>query len=247
VDADCFKAHAEKLVLSISEDRIKTSVLRPSVICGEGDNQLLPSIHACIAKRETPYIIGDGCNLWDVTYVGNVADAHVLAAENLLSTMTAAGEAFFIQNNEPITFRDLSLAVWKHFGHIPPFEIAIPASLAWFAGLLAECFSWMSGTTATLSRGSVKDACSIRYARGVKAERLLGYRPRIGLEEGLRISCEVHLIHDPLKLFELGDLTFTGLRRTIEAAVKRIDWWQIHLLWVSLVESRPEDVVLLRI
>jgi hypothetical protein len=45
----------------------------------------------------------------------------------------------------------------------------------------------------------------------------------------------------------LGDLTFTGLRRTIEAAVKRIDWWQIHLLWVSLIESRPEDVVLLRI
>ena len=188
------KVHAEELVLSACGRDVKTCVLRPSVLCGEGDNQLMPSIHACIAKRETPYIIGDGLNLWDLTYVANVADAHVLAAENLLSTMTAAGEVFFIQNNEPIPFRDFSLTIWRHFGHIPPFEIAIPVPLAWFAGLVAECFTWASGTTSTLSRGSVKDACSTRYASGIKAERILGYRPQIGIEEGLRLSCEVCLI-----------------------------------------------------
>jgi sterol-4alpha-carboxylate 3-dehydrogenase (decarboxylating) len=202
IGADCSQAHAEDLVLSASQLRIKTCVLRPSVICGEGDHQLVPSIHACIAKRETPYIIGDGYNLWDVTYVGNIADAHVLAAENLLSSTTAVGQTFFIQNNEPITFRDFSLAVWKHFGHIPPFEIVIPAWLAWFAGLVAECFTWVSGTTTTLSRGSVKDACSIRYASGAKAEKILGYRPRIGVEEALRMSCEVCLAHDVLDWFE---------------------------------------------
>lgn len=178
-------------MLSSSGDGIKACVLRPSVICGEGDNQLVPSIHACIAKRETSYIIGNGHNLWDVTYVGNIADAHVLAAQNLLSTMTAAGEAFFIQNNEPIAFRHLSLAVWKHFGHIPPFEIVIPAGFAWFAGFLAECFTWITGTTATLSRGSVRDACSVRYANGQKAEKILGYKARVGIEEGIRRSCEV--------------------------------------------------------
>ena len=206
--ADLSKALAEELVLSSSRDGIKACVLRPSVICGEGDNQLLPSIHACIAKRETSYIIGDGHNLWDVTYVGNIADAHVLAAQNLLSTMTAAGEAFFIQNNEPIAFRDFSLAVWKHFGHIPPFEIVIPAGLAWFAGFLAECFTWMSGTTATLSRGSVRDACSVRYANGKKAEKILGYKARVGIEEGIRISCEVYLIHVMCKILSWIELTF---------------------------------------
>ena len=192
--ADCCKAHAEEIVLSASGDNIKTCVLRPPPICGEGDRQLLPPIHACIAKRETPYIIGNGYNLWDVAYVGNVADAHVLAAENLLSTMTAAGEAFFIQNNEPVPFRDFSIAVWKHFGHIPPYEIVIPFALAWWAGLLAEILTWMSGATTTLSRGSVRDACNVRYASGFKAEEILGYRPRVGIEEGLRRSCEVCFI-----------------------------------------------------
>ena len=161
------------------------------MLCGPGDYQLIPSIHACIAKGETPFIVGDGENLWDVTYVGNIADAHVLATENLLSSKTAAGEAFFVQNNEPISFRDFSLAVWAHFGHFPAYEMTIPKGFAWMLGFLAECYTWFTGTPSTLSRGSVKDACSMRYASGAKAKRILGYEARIGIEEGIRLSCEV--------------------------------------------------------
>ena len=47
------------------------------------------------------------------------------------------------------------------------------------------------GAPTTLSRGSVKDACSMRYASGEKARRILGYEARIGIEEGLRLSCLV--------------------------------------------------------
>lgn len=97
---------------------LSTCVLRPSVLFGRGDTQLLPPIHACLDKQETPWIVGDGTNLWDVTYVDNVADAHVLAAQNLVSSKTAAGEVFFIQNNEPIAFRDFCLEIWKNFGHV---------------------------------------------------------------------------------------------------------------------------------
>lgn len=168
-----------------------TCSLRPSVLCGPGDYQLVPAIHACIEKWETPFIIGDGLNLWDVTYVTNIADAHVLAAENLSSSKTAAGEAFFIQNNEPITFRDFCLAIWAHFGHIPPFEITIPESLAFFAGMVSECATWVTGTATTLSRGSVRDACSVRYAKGNKAKDILGYEARVGIVDAVRLSCEV--------------------------------------------------------
>lgn len=168
-----------------------TCALRPSVLFGPGDYQLIPSIHACIAKYETPFIIGDGFNLWDVTHVSNVADAHVLAAENLMTSRTARGEAFFIQNNEPITFRDFCLAIWAHFGHIPPFEIHIPEALAYLAGLVCELATWATRSSTTLSRGSVRDACAVRYACGDKAKFILGYEPRIGIEEGIRLSCEV--------------------------------------------------------
>ena len=168
-----------------------TCALRPSVLCGPGDPQLLPPIHACIAKGETPFVIGDGLNLWDVTYVTNIADAHVLAAENLISSQTAAGEAFFIQNNEPITFRDFCLAIWANFGHTPPFEVHIPRCMAYLAGWMAEILTWASGSTTTLSRGSVGDACSVRYASGDKAKTILGYEARVGIEDAIRLSCEV--------------------------------------------------------
>lgn len=136
--------------------------------------------------------MGDGFNLWDVTYVTNVADAHVLAAENLMTAeQTAAGEAFFIQNNEPITFRDFCLAIWAHFGHVPPFEIRIPESLASVLGFVSEWATWLMRTPTTLSRGSVRDACSVRYASGDKARMILAYDARVGIEDGIRLSCEV--------------------------------------------------------
>ena len=100
-------------MLSAFNEKLVTCALRPSVLFGPGDYQLIPSVHACIAKGEMPFVVGDGETLWDVTYVGNVADAHVLAVENLLTTRTATGEAIFISNEEPIPFRDFGLQVWK--------------------------------------------------------------------------------------------------------------------------------------
>ena len=185
------KVAAEKLVISSNDENFETCVLRPAVIFGEGDTQLVPPNHACISKGEMPFRIGDGHNLWDVVYVGNVAFAHVLAAENLLGSRTAAGEIIFIQNDEPVTFREFQLAIWRNFGHYPQYEVGIPKNLAWLAGLLAEWISWLFGTTATLSRGSVLDAAATRYAQGHKARKILGYEARVGLEEGLKRSCEV--------------------------------------------------------
>ncbi|KAF9893615.1 erg26, C-3 sterol dehydrogenase [Aspergillus nanangensis] len=187
------KAAAESMVLEKSCETMATCSLRPSVLCGPGDYQLVPAIHACIAKGQTPFIIGNGLNLWDVTYVTNVADAHILAAENLMTTQTAAGEGFFIQNNDPITFRAFCLAIWGQFGHTPPFEVRIPQPLAYIVGLVFEFLAWIFGTTCNLSRGSVRDACSIRYASGAKARQVLGYEPQVGIKDGIRLSCEVDL------------------------------------------------------
>lgn len=129
--------------------------------------------------------------MWDTVYVGNVAQAHVLALKNLLSTKTAAREVFFIQNNEPTTFREFSLAIWKEFDHYPPFEMKIPQTLGYLVGILAEWWTRMTGSPTTISRGSVLDACAMRYASGEKARKMLGYEPIVSLEEGLRRSCTV--------------------------------------------------------
>ena len=182
------------MVLAASDEKLATCALRPSVLFGEDDYQLIPSIHACIARGQTPFILGTGLNMWDVTYVNNVADAHVLAAENLISTKAAAGEAFFISNNEPIPVRDLCLAIWAHFGHFPPFELSVPKSLATLVGYVAESLTRLAGIPTTLSVGSMLDACGTRYCDGVKAKKILGYEPRVSIVDGLRLSCEVSVL-----------------------------------------------------
>jgi len=185
------KTLAESLVFAENNETLTTCVLRPSVMCGPGDTMLLPTVHACIAKGETPFIIGDASNLYDFSYVSNVADAHVLAVENLLTSKTAAGEAFFITNGEPVPFRDFCLAVWAHFGHVPKFQVRIPVGVASVVGFIAEWATWMLGTQATLNRGTVRDYTQTAYANIGKARRILGYEPRVSLDEGLKIACKV--------------------------------------------------------
>ncbi|KAL7609743.1 hypothetical protein Lser_V15G10877 [Lactuca serriola] len=68
---------------------------------------LVPSLAAARAGK-SKFIIGDGTNMYDFTYVENVAHAHVCAERALASdgsaSKRAAGEAYFITNMQPIKF-----------------------------------------------------------------------------------------------------------------------------------------------
>lgn len=225
-----------------------TCSLRPSTILGRDDYQLVPAIQACIEKFETPFIIGSGNNLYDFTYVENVAQAHVLAVENLLSTRTAAGEAILISNDQPITFRDFMLAIWAHWDHTPPFEVVIPARLAWAVGAVCEAVGWMTGTRTTLCRGSVKDAIGTRYCSQEKAQRLLGYHPKVDLWEGLRISCDVSthtssFRHRPANN-DRGPQSSTGGRQSSRQTASLICVFEYNLQCDTLQkQSRPVSVI----
>lgn len=191
------KAPAELAVLAANTPAFKTCALRPATIIGPGDTYgVIATMHACIANGETPWIIGTGDNMYDFVYITNVADAHVLALENLLfatpTPESAAGQAMFVSNQQPVYFRDFMLAIWKHFDHVPPFQFTVPTSLAWFAGLMAEVKMWVAGgRESALSRGSVRDAVGTRYASNEKARRILGYHPRVDFVDAVRLACEV--------------------------------------------------------
>jgi len=58
------------MVINMQSDTMSTCALRPTVIFGPGDVQLIPSIHSCIAAGETKYQIGQADNLNDFTFIG---------------------------------------------------------------------------------------------------------------------------------------------------------------------------------
>lgn len=201
------------MVLSYNRPSFKTCALRAAPIFGPHDPVTIPTIHGCIAKGETPFILGSGMNLQDYVYVTNVADAHILAIRNLRGPGTAAGEAFFVTNGEPVTVRDLCLAIWKEFDHIPRWELTIPEKPAWWLGWGIEWVSWIVGTKATFSRGVILDATKTRYVSIAKARRLLGYEPRVSLPDALKISCQVsnHSESFPLETHKIGSISSNSL------------------------------------
>ena len=123
-------------------------------------------------------------------YIDNAVHAHILAAENLLTTQTAAGQAFFISNQEPVYFWDFFSAIWAHFGHVPRYRIFIPLWLAWVVALIMEVITFITGAPQTLDTGSVKDAVRTQYSDNTRAILVLGYRPIVGLAEGVRLWCD---------------------------------------------------------
>lgn len=57
--------------------------LSPRVNNGRQDRQFFPVLVANARRGKTKYAIGDGKNVADFTFVGNVAHAHLLAAEKV--------------------------------------------------------------------------------------------------------------------------------------------------------------------
>lgn len=98
------KIEGERMALAANSESLATCALRPSGIFGEGDTVMVPTLVRQARAGKMKYIIGDGKNEWDLTYVGNVAQAHLLAAEQLAPGAPAAGQAFFITNQEPVPF-----------------------------------------------------------------------------------------------------------------------------------------------
>jgi sterol-4alpha-carboxylate 3-dehydrogenase (decarboxylating) len=74
------KIAGEKLVLAANSPKMAVMALRPSGIFGEGDTVMVPTFVKQAKAGKMKYIIGNGQNVWDFTYVGNVAQAHVLVS-----------------------------------------------------------------------------------------------------------------------------------------------------------------------
>lgn len=187
------KAIAEKMVLDSNDFQggLLTVALRPAGIFGPGDRQLIPGLRNVARLGQSKFQIGDNNNLFDWTYAGNVADAHVLAAEKLLKDPSkVGGEAFFITNDAPSFFWTLARTVWKADGHIDKYNIVLPRSVAIGVGYLSEFFSKILKKEPGLTPFRVKIVCASRYHNITKAKTILEYTPQVDLETGIKYTLD---------------------------------------------------------
>ncbi|MCJ1426118.1 erg26, C-3 sterol dehydrogenase [Sticta canariensis] len=193
------KAMAESIVLNANRKYgdMLTVALRPACVFGEGDVQTIPSMLTAYKKGQTKFQLGQNMNLFDFSYVGNVAHAHILAAIALLSTLALStppldyervdGEAFFITNDSPLYFWDFARLVWATAGDTTqPSQVwVINKEIGLVIASLVEWIFWLMRRKPNLTRKLVNYSSMTRYYNIDKAKRLLGYRPLVSVEDAI--------------------------------------------------------------
>lgn len=179
------KLLAEKLVLAANDMQLATVALRPRLIWGVGDNQLLPRLVER-AKAGRLRFVGDGDNRIDTTYIDNAAQAHFDAFEHLAPGAPCAGRAYFISNGEPRTVRDIVNGLLQAAG-APAVEKTIPFGVAYAAGAVCEGL-WhvlpLKGEP-PMTRFLAEQLSTTHWYDMAPARRDFGYVPRVTIDEGL--------------------------------------------------------------
>lgn len=171
-----------------AKGKLLTIALRPAGIFGPGDRQMIPNLRAIAFRGQHKFQLGNNLNLFDLTYAGNVAYSHALAAQKLLDpkyTASINGEAFFITNDSPIYFWSMARAVWKADGFTDEAKFVIPRELGIFFGYISEFISKLTGKEPGLTPFRVRTTCADKYYDISKAKVLLQYRPQTDLQEGI--------------------------------------------------------------
>lgn len=180
------KIKAEQEILAANDTSLKTAAIRPHLVWGPGDRQLIPRLLDRGRKKQLK-IVGDGTNKVDITYIDNVVTAHILAAENLHSNATAAGEAFFIGQREPVILWDWINTLFDQVG-INKVTQKVPFSLAYYVGGLAE-FVYLTlhkQKEPKMTRFLAHQLAQSHWFEHTKAEQILGYQESVSTEVGVQ-------------------------------------------------------------
>jgi len=179
------KTIAEKAVLAANGSNLATVALRPRLIWGPGDNQLLPRLVER-AKAGRLRLIGGGHNRIDTTYIDNAAQAHFDAFAALHPGAACAGKAYFISNGEPRESREIINALLAAVG-APTVDKTLPFPAAYAIGAVCEAL-WhvlpLRGEP-TLTRFLAEQLSTTHWYSMAPATRDLGYQPQVTLEQGL--------------------------------------------------------------
>ena len=179
------KAAAERMVLAANGPALTTCALRPHLIWGPGDPHLIPRLVAS-GRHGRLKQVGHGGNLVDISYVDNVAHAHLLAAANLEGVGSAAGRAYFISQGEPVPLWGWINALFARLG-IAEVTESVPFPLAYAIGAGLEVLHRLlrPEVEPRMTRFLAEQLAKSHYFSIERAKNDIGYVPVVTAAQGL--------------------------------------------------------------
>ncbi|MFI2073652.1 NAD-dependent epimerase/dehydratase family protein [Streptomyces triculaminicus] len=180
------KIAAECLVLTANGPGLATASLRPHCIWGPGDPHFVPRLLRAARCGVFP-LPGGGRKRLDTVHIDNAAHAHLLALDRVTPGQPAAGRPYFITQDEPRTLAHWLTALFHALGYAPRL-LPVPEPLARTAGAICDT-GWrllhLPGAP-PVTRLVVAGALRAHWFDITAARTLLGYRPLVSTDEGLR-------------------------------------------------------------
>ncbi len=130
------KAMAERLAIGAASDSLAVVAIRPHLVWGPGDAQLVGRI-VQRARAGRLALIGSGAALVDTTYIDNAASALVAALDAAQPGARCVGRAYVVANGEPRPIRDLVLGICAAAG-VEVSVRRVPLRVALVAGSIVE-------------------------------------------------------------------------------------------------------------
>jgi nucleoside-diphosphate-sugar epimerase len=175
------KAIAEVAALAADSPALAVLVVRPHLVWGPGDTQLVARVVER-AKADRLPAIGSGTALMDTTYVDNAADAMVAAVD---ACGRVHGEALVVSNGEPRPILEILQRVCRAAG-VPGPGRSVPFAAAWLAGAAVEGIWTISRRRdlPPLNRFMAEQLATAHWFDQRRTRAALGWAPRVGLDEG---------------------------------------------------------------
>ena len=182
---------SEKLILSANNESLKTCVIRPSDIYGEGDPYHIDSL-IDMAKTGFYVRLGNGKSKCQHSYVGNMAYAHVLAASALLQNKDSVyGKVYFITDGPGTNFFQFFDKIVQGAGYkLFPRNLWLPKWLAYFIASISELIALLLSPikkyNPKFSRFAVSYTCNDFTFNSNLAKTDFGFVPKYSDEKPLR-------------------------------------------------------------
>lgn len=171
------KAHAEVAVLAADSRQMRATAVRPHLVWGPGDTQLIARI-VDRARSGRLLLVGGGLALVDTTYVDNAADA-IAAAVERVGHDQVHGRAFVVSNGEPRTIAEIAMRIARAYGLQPSLR-SVPYRAAHLAGRAAERVASDPPLTGFL----VEQLGTAHWFDQRQTRAALAWAPRVSLAEG---------------------------------------------------------------
>ena len=176
-----YKIMAEEIVWKYHREKgLPATMVYPCWVFGRGDQTFVPLLADAIIKKDLIFWRRDAL-VWP-TYIDNLVDLLLLISED----PRAIGNGYFVHDGEFTTLQEFCAEIARALG-VPPITTHIPYRLAYAAAWVMEII-WKVlriKKRPLLTTYTVKNLGSRFRFSIAKAERELGWKPRIRYREGM--------------------------------------------------------------